>query len=95
MTIGKQVSRRALMQTTAATAAVAYFPWTAKAFENETKNDRPLIGGIGLGGMGRGDCHGHANFGDIVAIADVDQKHADQANNDPSIGKGKADTYSD
>ena len=91
----RQVSRRVLFQTAAAGSAAAYFPWTEKAFANQSKNDRPLIGGIGLGGMGRGDCSNHANFGDIVAIADVDQKHADRARNDPKIGKGKAETYSD
>ena len=45
--------------------------------------------------MGRGDCSDHARFGDVVAVADVDQNHADQAKNAPNIGKGKADTYTD
>lgn len=88
----KTISRRTAIQ---ATAAAAYFPWAAKSFANDSKNDRPLIGGIGLGGMGRGDCSDHARFGDVVAVADVDQNHADQAKNAPNIGKGKADTYTD
>ncbi|MGI9472450.1 MAG: Gfo/Idh/MocA family protein [Rubripirellula sp.] len=91
-------SRRDFMQSAAAASAVAttaYFPWTEKAFANQSKNDRPRIGGIGLGGMGSGDCRGHAGFGDIVAIADVDQKHAERANADERIGKGKADLYQD
>ena len=79
----------------AATTSLAYFPWTEKSFANESKNDRPIIGGIGLGGMGSGDCQGHSGFGDIVAIADVDQEHAERAKNDERIGKGKADIYSD
>ncbi|MEM6472602.1 MAG: Gfo/Idh/MocA family oxidoreductase [Planctomycetota bacterium] len=90
--------RRSFLKTTGAVAAggsVAYFPWTEKAFANRSKNDRPLIGGIGLGGMGMGDCRGHARFGDIVAVADVDQKHADRAKADEQIGKGKADVYAD
>lgn len=90
-------NRRAFIKTTAITssAATAYFPWSEKAFANQAKNDRPRIGGIGLGGMGSGDCRGHARFGDIVAIADVDQKHAERANADDRIGKGKADLYTD
>ncbi len=79
----------------AATGAAAYFPWTQSAFANESKNDRPMIGCIGVGSMGTGDAHGHANFGDIVAVCDVDSRHADRAKNDERIGKGKADTYKD
>ena len=91
-------SRRSFVKTAGAFAAsgsVAYFPWTEKAFANQLKNDRPLVGGIGLGGMGSGDCRGHASFGDIVAVADVDQKHAERAKQDNRIGKGKADVYVD
>ena len=92
-------SRRSFLVTTAATvsttATTAYFPWTEKVFANQAKNDRPRIGGIGLGGMGSGDCRQHAGFGDVVAIADVDQGHAERANADGRIGKGKADIYSD
>ena len=92
-------NRRSFVKTAGSTAAaagaLAYFPWTEKSFANQSKNDRPQIGGIGLGGVGSGDCKGHANFGDIVAIADVDQKHAERAKADPRIGKGKADIYGD
>ena len=95
MTASQKLSRRSVLQTSAAATAAAYFPWTKKSFANQAKNDRPRIGGIGLGGMGRGDCSNHANFGDVVAIADVDQAHADRAKNDAKIGKGRADTYSD
>ncbi|MDC0288242.1 Gfo/Idh/MocA family oxidoreductase [Rubripirellula sp.] len=92
-------TRRSFLATTvaatSATAATAYFPWSEKVFANQAKNDRPRIGGIGLGGMGSGDCRQHAGFGDIVAIADVDQRHAERANADGRIGKGKADIYTD
>ena len=80
---------------TAAGSATAFFPWTQKAFANEAKTDRPVIGCIGLGGMGRGDAHGHSNFGDIVAVCDVDSGHAQQAKEHPRIGKGTADVYGD
>ena len=86
--------RRSFLKSAGSAAAVggsvAYFPWSEKAFANDSKNDRPLIGGIGLGGMGSGDCRGHASFGDVVAIADVDQKHAERARNDEKIGKGES-----
>jgi predicted dehydrogenase len=45
--------------------------------------------------MGMGDARDHVRFGDIVAVCDVDRRHADQAKNDPEIGKGKADLYTD
>lgn len=91
-----QRTRREFLHTAAATAgSVAYFPWTQKSFANQSKNDRPRIGGIGLGGMGSGDCRGHARFGDIVAVADVDTKHALRAAAEEGIGKGKAAVYAD
>ena len=75
----------------AAGAAVPYFAWSQPAFANKSPNDRPVIGCIGLGGMGTGDAHEHAHFGDIVAVCDVDSKRADAAKHDKDIGKGKAD----
>lgn len=95
----QQTTRRDFLKTAGAAAAAGgvlpYFPWTEKAFANDAKNDRPVIGCIGVGSMGTGDAYGHANFGDIVAVCDVDQKHAEKAKNDPKIGKEKADAYSD
>jgi predicted dehydrogenase len=76
-------------------ASAVYFPWSHSTFANLAANDRPLIGCIGVGSMGMGDAHGHAQFGDIVAVCDVDRHHAEKANNDPRIGKGKADIYDD
>jgi predicted dehydrogenase len=95
----KQSSRRAFLGKsalmTAGAAATPYFPWTAKAFANDAKNDRPTIGCIGVGSMGTGDAHGHNQFGDIIAVCDVDKNHAERAKNDGNIGKGKADAYGD
>ncbi len=65
------------------------------AFANIAANDRPNIGCIGVGSMGTGDARGHASFGNIVAVCDVDDRHAQRARNDGRIGKGKADTYKD
>ncbi len=92
-------SRRNFLKTTAAASAVGasipYFNWTEKAFANQSKNDRPRIGCIGVGSMGSGDAAGHSNFGDILAVCDVEKLHLEKAKNDPKIGKGTADAYED
>ena len=94
-----RASRRRFLQQGTSVAALAasvpYIPWTQKAFANASANDRPRIGCIGVGSMGQGDAKGHNHFGDILAVCDVDSKHADQARNDNEIGKGKADAYKD
>ncbi len=80
---------------TAAGAGTAYFPWSKKAFANLAANDRPQIGCIGVGSMGTGDAKQHADFGDILAVCDVDSRRSEAAKNDSGIGKGKADAYGD
>ncbi len=45
--------------------------------------------------MGTGDARGHAQFGDVLAVCDVDTNHAERARDDEKIGKGKADVYGD
>jgi len=42
-------------------------------------NDRPGIGLIGCGGMGQADAQNASRFGDIVAVCDVDRRHAEAA----------------
>ncbi len=79
----------------AAGAATPYFPWSQRAFANIAANDRPRIGCIGVGSMGTGDAREHANFGDVLAVCDVDSRHAEAAKNDSGIGKGNADAYGD
>lgn len=92
-------TRRRFLKTSTAAASIGmatpYFGWNQKSFANVSKNDRPQIGCIGVGSMGTGDARGHANFGDVVAVCDVDSRHADRAKNDAKIGKGKADAYKD
>ncbi len=81
--------------TVAAASAIPYFAWSTPAFANQSANDRPRVGCIGLGGMGSGDARAHKRFADIVACCDVDRNHAERANKDERIGGGKADVYSD
>ncbi len=42
-------------------------------------SERPSIGLIGCGGMGRGDAKNAGRFGKVVAVCDVDAKHAEEA----------------
>jgi predicted dehydrogenase len=88
-------NRRQFIKAGAAIATAPFIPWTRSAFANTSKNDRPRIGCIGTGSMGTGDAHEHSHFGDILAVCDVDRRHAESAKNDPQIGKGKADLYGD
>ena len=62
-----------------------------------TKNmgDKITIGCIGVGSMGMADAAQHVHFGRIVAVCDVDSRHAERAKNDDKLGKGKADAYAD
>lgn len=88
-------SRRTFLGTSTAAGITPFFAWTQPTFANQAASDRPLIGCIGLGGMGMGDARGHAGFGDIVAVCDVDLRHAERARHDEKVGKGKADIYRD
>lgn len=90
-----QSSRRQFLAQSGAIASAVAFPWSTPAFANDSPNDRPVVGCIGLGGMGRGDAQNHARFGDIAIVCDVDKKHAEMAKNHEKIGKGKADVCED
>ena len=82
------ISRRRFLKTSSVIAASTGLPlWFIERDQAEAQpsstprsaNDRPRIALIGCGGMGRGDA-GHAQqFGDIVALCDVDSSHADAA----------------
>ena len=83
-----QISRRFFLQKSALAAAASGLPlWFVQrelAAQEVVKtiaspNDRPAIALIGCGGMGTGDAQNAGRFGDIVAVCDVDQRHADAA----------------
>lgn len=94
-----QSSRREFLKKSAAAAAaggmVPYIAWSQKAFANNAANDRPKIGSIGTGDRYFQIGPELAQFGDVVAVCDVDSTHADRAKNDGRLGKGKADVYGD
>src|SRR6056300_124047 len=69
----KPITRRKFVGTTAATAfAFNFFP--SRVFG---ANDRILLGGIGVGGKGRGEINDTSKAGaEIVALCDVDDVRA-------------------
>lgn len=82
------VSRRSFLRTCTVTAAATGLPlWFVErelsaaepAAQPTGPNDRPGIGLIGCGGMGRGDASNARRFGDIVAVCDVDESHVEAA----------------
>lgn len=95
-----RVSRRTFVRKSLAAATVAgavpYFPWTQPAFANDAANDRPNIGLIGMGGLATNvDGPQHAKLANILAVCDVDSTRAGEANDNPDIGNGKADVFTD
>jgi len=58
--------------------------------ENKAKNDRLRLGSIGVGGQGTGIMHRAREFADQIAVADVDENHAQRG-----IQNTKAEAYSD
>lgn len=81
------INRRRFLKTTAAITAATGVPgWFLELEQAQAAqpkplgaNDRPGIGLVGCGGQGRGDCAGAANFGDVIAVCDVDDSHAEAA----------------
>jgi len=90
----QQTSRRDFLsrsaKTVAASATLAYFPWTKSALAFESRNDRPQIGVIGTGTRGSGDAGSQRKFGDVLAVSDADLNRAEAAKAHKNIGKGKA-----
>ena len=79
------ISRRAFLQRCGLLAAATGLPlWfverqqlmAAEPAKTPSPNDRPGIAQIGCGGMGQWDATNAGNFGNIVAVCDVDDSHA-------------------
>jgi predicted dehydrogenase len=99
-----QISRRSFLQKSALTAAAAGLPlWylerEAEAQEAPAKppgpNDRPAIALIGCGGQGQGDAGNASRFADVVAVCDVDDRHANSAARKFAKDGKSPDKYSD
>lgn len=98
--MSRQTRRDFLRTSAAATSGGILFPSAASigrtmADETRSPNERPRVGCIGLGGMGRGDAKAVKHYGDILAVCDVDRKHAEFARDEKTIGNGKPDVYED
>jgi predicted dehydrogenase len=90
-------TRRGFLKTSAVAAAgLTTTYWltssVARAADASSKNDRPLVGCIGVGDRWKGLFKGVLPHGDIVAVCDVDGKHAETAQE--KIGR-KTDSYGD
>ena len=93
--MAKQVpSRRRFLKTATASFAsgLAVPGWPARSDAAQAKNDRFIVGAIGMGGQGTSIADRARKFGDIVAVCDVDRTHAERARE--KLG-GKADIHSD
>src|SRR4051794_29673282 len=94
-------TRRDFMRTSAAVTAgglllpYGYAGTRTMADENKSPNDRPRVGCIGNGGMGKGDARRIKAYGDILAFCDVDRSHAEETRADEKMGAGKGDLYED
>jgi len=75
------LSRRQFVQTTAGLAAAANLPWFSKTVRaDESKNDRPIFGCIGVAGRGTViAARAKDNGADMVAVCDVFRRNADAA----------------
>src|SRR5262245_31277205 len=81
------INRRHFLQTTAAITAATSVPgWFLELEEAHAAqpkplgaNDRPGVPLVARGRQGTGDCAGAANFGEVIAVCDVDDSHAADA----------------
>src|SRR5437667_9681295 len=81
------IDRRRFIKTTAVITAATGVPgWFLELEEAHaaqprplSANDRPGIALVGCGGQGRGDCSGAAAHGEVLAVCDVDDSHAEAA----------------
>ena len=100
------VSRRSFLKRCSVVAAMTGLPlWFVErqlaAAEEPSKkrpgpNDRPAVALIGCGGQGTNDTKNAANWGDIVAVCDVDEQHAAAAAKTFTVeGKAAPKIYAD
>ncbi len=101
-----QISRRSFLASCAATAAATGLPlWfvrtqlaraeDAPALKPSSPNDRPGIALIGCGGMGTADLRNAAQYGDVIAVCDVDRNHAESLAREFTKGGKSPETFGD
>jgi predicted dehydrogenase len=88
-----KLTRRTFVHSSVGALALAANPfWIARAARAAAKNDRPLVGSIGMGGQGTGIARRAKEYGDVVAVCDVQRQHAERAKNEHFQ---KAEIYDD
>ncbi|MGQ9574294.1 MAG: Gfo/Idh/MocA family protein [Thermoguttaceae bacterium] len=97
MRSAKSSRRRFLRHVAGGAAAGAAVPYwlTSRSANGDgpgSKNDRPLVAGIGVGGQGTAILRSAARFGDVVAVCDADLEHAERAQ---ALFGGKPAVYQD
>ncbi len=93
----RNTTRRQFLQQTIALSAAATVPYwltgtRSAAAAYQSANDRPHIGAIGMGGRGTAVTDQAKEFGEVVAVCDVDRKHAEAAQ---ARYGGKAEIFGD
>lgn len=99
-------SRRQFLKTSTAALAASTMPYwftseSAFAAQNQTPSNRPVVGCIGVGDRWQGVGPQAMNFGDVVAVCDVDANHMNAAREKVKFLQGKkgdnreVDTYED
>jgi predicted dehydrogenase len=81
-----EMDRRSFLKSSAAVLGSGLPAWSLEECHGQTQadkpltaNDRPNIALVGCGGQGRGIAKYASTFGTLVAVCDVDVKHAEQA----------------
>ena len=87
------LKRSAVAAVAGATTPYWFSQQKTLADETQSKNDRPVVGSIGLGGRGSGIANNARQYGDIVAVCDVDRNRAERARE--RYSDGSADIYAD
>ena len=68
-----RTNRRRFLQTTAVTGIGFWVAGGVRAQESKSPNEKIAMASIGLGGKGSSDSDDAGNFGNMVAICDVDE----------------------
>ena len=85
--LSRSLNRRSFLKSSAVVTAAAALPaWYLDEIRGYaatpkplSPNDKPGIALVGCGGQGRGVCNWAKNYGQVVAVCDVDQRQLDEA----------------
>jgi len=80
-----RTTRRRFLQTTAAAGVGFWAAGGTRRAISQSANERPNVASIGVGGKGKTDSANASQFGNVIAICDVDQRTLE--------GKGKDDGF--